>query len=161
MPKSFKLLILLSLLASFSKAQNLQLPNMPDSFEVRRFEIDTTDFIILNDLKTTNNFIINFNDIFNVSKYSSTFYIRTDKPENTSTFRNGMDTSGFALFESGSRYYKLINNSLYLTGSSDYLPVCTDVFRPTTHIEKPVLRMPLALKTMEVIFDSSEINFPI
>jgi hypothetical protein len=161
MLKSFKLLILLFLFASYSQGQNLQLPNMPDSFEVKSHNLDSTQAKILFNSSLKDSFIINLNELVNFGVYNRKWNRLIDKPENTSTFRIGIDTAGFALNDGYWRYFTLKSNSVYYTGLHNPIPACNEIFYMTLYLDKPCMFLPTGNQSGNLINDISKIDYPI
>jgi hypothetical protein len=161
MLKSFKLLILLFLFASYSQGQNLQLPNMPDSFEVRRYSLDSTQIQSILNFENSENLIINLNNVINLNDYKQKWNQIIDKPQNTPVYRIGMDTNGYALKDGTWRFFSIKDNSIYYSGLEGWLGVCNTAFKNTMYLEKPVMLMPIGKNSKDYIYDTSIVNYPI
>ncbi len=161
MLKSIKLLLLLLLFASNSQGQNLQLPNMPDSFEVRLYSTHYVPLIELKNLFSESDFIVNLNELINLEDTFKSYKRLIDKPQNTKTFRNGIDTIGFAINDGFWRYFSLKNNSIYYSGLNSIWGICNSPFNMTMYLDKPVLYIPFGIKTNNSLYDTSIINYPL
>ncbi len=154
-------LILFIIFSYTTKAQNFIMPNMPDSFQVKDYSLH---FIPLDELKNlflNENYIVNLNNLINFADSPKSFTRIINRPQNTPTFRNGMDTTGYAMNDGFWRYFGVKDNSIYYSGLNATWGVCNSPFNTTMYLEKPVIYMPLGIFTNNTIFDTSIINYPI